>query len=84
VECFFLHAQKTARLFADHPAIWKTPKDNSGNRIGSQGLQKFGPLGLIYECANYGGLGKYDEVKWVLIDEFFNYIDYQRISNERS
>ena len=64
-------SSSSSRSFADHPAIWKTPKNDSGNRVGGQNLQKFGSLGLLYECANYGGLGKYDEISMFCISSAF-------------
>jgi hypothetical protein len=39
---------------------------------------------MIYEAADYGGLGTIDKVKRVKVYEFFDYLSFQRILNARN
>ena len=85
MECFFLHCQTVARLYADHPVIWRAPKVTTGkNRVSSGNkLQKYGSRGLIYEAAGYGAMGTVKEVEQVNVYDFYHYLAFCRDINNK-
>ncbi len=83
MECFFLHCQASTRLFKDYPIIWKAAKADPRGRSTGSGLSRYGSRGLIYEAAGHGGLGTVKEVEQVVLYDFYNYLSFHRVLNDR-